>query len=170
MRDASKSASMGQIMTMALETVHQGLGLSRTIAFLRNQERAQYAGRMCFGDNVQELLPKLSFDDAYQPDVFHASLANDKMIFVENAQDASFISKVPRWWKESLPNARSFLVLPLTVNRQPIGFIYGDWDLSQPAVKIDSTEIAPLNELRSMVVKAIEQRRQVEPAWARRMQ
>lgn len=168
-RGVLDSASTGQLMSMALETVYQGLGFSRAIAFLRDPEQAHYAAHMCFGESAQELLPRLVFGDAYQPDVFHASLANDKMIFVENALDPAFVNKLPRWWKDALPDVRSFMVLPLTVNRRPVGFIYGDWDLSKPAAKIEQVEIAPLNELRMLVMRALEQRRQNEPAWARKL-
>lgn len=166
-RGAMQSASTTQLLTMALETVYQGLGFSRAVAFLRNQDRQQYSARMCFGDGLQELMPRLVFGDAYQPDVFHAALANDKMIFVENAQDPAFISKVPRWWRDALPTVRSFMVLPLTINRQPVGFIYGDWDISRPAARIEQAEVTPLNELRLLVMRAFEVRRQMEPAWAR---
>lgn len=169
MRDALQSAHAGQLMSMALETVYQGLGFSRAIAFLRDQEKRCYLASMCFGEGAQELLPRLTFSDAYQPDVFHAALANDKMIFVENAQDPVFVSKVPRWWKEALPAVRSFMVLPLTVNRQPAGFIYGDWDMNRPAARIEQAEIVPLNELRTLVVRAVEQRRQMEAPWTRRI-
>jgi HD-like signal output (HDOD) protein len=168
-RDASPNANSGQLITMALEAIYQGLGFGRTIAFLRDQERSQYAARMWFGEGVKELLPRLIFDDAYQPDVFHAALASDKIIFVEHAQDRSFMNKVPRWWKEAMPEVRSFVVLPLTVNRLPVGFVYGDWNLAMPAAKIESTEIAALNELRSLLMLAMEQRRRLEPLWARRM-
>lgn len=159
MRGAAHSMSSLQLMTMALETAYQGLGLSRAITFLRNREEAKYIARMCFGDGAQELVPRLVFSDAYQPDVFHAALANDKMIFVENAHEHSFMNKLPRWWKESLLTARGFVVLPLTVNRQPVGFIYGDWDQSLPPSKIDAAEILPLNELRALVSQAMELRR-----------
>jgi hypothetical protein len=124
---------------------------------------------MCFGDGAQKLLPRLVFDDAYQPDVFHAALANDKMIFVENAQDAAFINKVPRWWKEALPTVRSFTLLPLTLNHHPVGFIYGDWDLAKPPAKIEKAEIVSLNELRMLVVHVMERRRKEEPLWAQKI-
>jgi HD-like signal output (HDOD) protein len=168
-RGVLQSANAGQLMSMALETVFQGLHFSRAIAFLRDQQLGSYVANMCFGEGSQELMPHLTFSDAYQPDVFHAALANDKMIFVENAQDPIFISKVPRWWKDALPGVRSFMVLPLTVNRQPAGFIYGDWDVSPPAARIGQAEIAPLDELRRLVVRAIEQRRQMDAPWVRRM-
>ena len=161
-RGAAQTASTGQVMAMALETVYQGLGFSRAITFLRDQDEAQYAASMCFGDGVQELLPQLRFDDTYQPDVFHAALATDKMVFVENALDPGFVGKVPRWWRDTLKSARGFMVLPLTVNRQPAGFIYGDWDLSMPASRLEQAEIGPLNELRLLVIQAIARRRQEE--------
>ena len=163
MRDASPGTSTGQLMTMGLETVYKGLGFSRAIAFLHSYEQARYSARMCFGEGVQELFPRLVFDDAYQPDVFHAALANDKMIFVENAQDPAFASKLPRWWRDTLSTARSFMVLPLTVNRHPVGFIYGDWDQALPVSKIDPVDVVPLNELRGLVIRAVEQRRQADP-------
>src|SRR5690606_7001315 len=86
MCDEVMTSSTGQMMTVALETVYQGLGLSRAIAFLRHHEEGRYVARMCLGECTEELLPRLKFSDAYQPDVFHASLANAKMIYVEDAR------------------------------------------------------------------------------------
>ncbi|WP_420474816.1 HDOD domain-containing protein [Noviherbaspirillum sp. ST9] len=169
MRGVLHSATASQFMSMALETVYQGLAFTRVVAFLRDTENSTYAAHMCLGEGGQELLPRLVFSDAYQPDVFHASLANDKMIFVENARDPAFVSKVPRWWKEALPTVRSFTVLPLTVSRHPVGFLYGDWDHGAPPARIEQAEIGPLNEIRTLLTNMIEQRRQNEPAWARKI-
>jgi len=169
MRGVQQTATPSQLMSLALETVYQGLGFTRVVAFLRDAEHASYAAHLCLGDGGQELLPRLIFGDAYEPDVFHAALANDKMIFVENAQAPAFASKVPRWWKDALPTVRSFMVLPLTVNRHPIGFIYGDWDSSKPAARIEQAEVGPLNEIRTLVSGMIEQRRQAEPTWIRKL-
>jgi HD-like signal output (HDOD) protein len=169
MRGALSSASSGQLMSMALETVYQGFGFSRSIAFLRDRERGQYVATMCLGEGAQELMPRLVFGDAYEPNVFHAALANDKMIFVENARATAFVNKLPRWWKEALPEVRSFMVLPLTVNRQPVGFIYGDWDQSKPHARVEQVEVAPLNALRMLVVHMLEQRRRSEPSWMRKL-
>jgi hypothetical protein len=46
---------------------------------------------------------------------------------------------------------RSFIVLPLTVNRHPVGFIYGDWDDTVPAA-LEQSEIVALNELRALTM------------------
>lgn len=166
---ATSNTNTGQLMTVALETVYQGLGLSRAIAFLRNHEEGQYIARMSFGDDAEELLPRLRFNDAYQPDVFHAALANDKMIFVADAQAPGFINKLPRWWRDELSTSRSFMILPLMLNFHPVGFIYGDWSASLPTAEIAPNEVVLLDELRALMVTAIERRSHAEPSWARAM-
>ena len=169
MRGEIVTGNTGQMMTVALETVYQGLGLSRAIAFLRNHDEGKYVARMCLGECTEELLPRLAFSDAYQPDVFHASLANDKMIYVEDAHARGFLSKLPAWWRDELGTSRSFVTLPLMLNFHPVGFIYGDWHPALPVSGITPNEVVLLDELRALIVKAIEQRCRKEPAWAKAM-
>jgi hypothetical protein len=151
MRRVAASITTGQLMTIALETIFLNLKLTRAVAFLRNRKDGKYVAGMCFGADVQALASRLVFSDAYQPDVFHAALANDKMVCVKDASDPAFRAKLPRWWKDAFPAVRSFIVLPLTVNRHPVGFIYGDWDDAAP-VALAQSEIQALNELRSLVM------------------
>lgn len=158
MRGISSSATPSQMMTMGLETLYQGLGFRRAIAFLRNVKEAKYSARMGFGAGVSALIPQLVFNDAYQPDVFHAALASDRIIFAENAQDPKFAAKLPRWWQDSLSGATGFIIVPLTVKRQPVGFIYGDWGDTAPNVKPSPAEFVILNDLRALVTQTAERR------------
>ncbi|MGV3741946.1 MAG: HDOD domain-containing protein, partial [Burkholderiaceae bacterium] len=121
MKGMAAGATCGQMIAMALETSFKGLSMSRAICFLQNPGTARYEAGMFFGEGLKELLPQLVFSSAYQPDVFHAALANDKIVLVENPKVPTFASKLPRWWKEALPDAASFILLPLTVNRRSIG-------------------------------------------------
>jgi HD-like signal output (HDOD) protein len=168
MRELAGGASPGQMMSMALETVFQGLTFARAVAFLRNRRDGNYSAKMSFGEGVRELLPSMVFDDAYQPNVFHAALNSDRVIFIENARDPKFAAKLPPWWKATLSNARSFVILPLCTNGQPAGFIYGDWDDSFPAIALTPAEFNLLNDVRTLVVRGVERRTQVEPLAAGR--
>jgi len=168
LRGALESSSAVQIMTMGLETVYQGMRFSRAAVFLRYPAEQRYSALMSFGEGIQSPMEMLTFGDAYQPDVFHAALANEKMIFVENAHDPAFLPKLPRWWKDAFPTTRSFMVLPLTVGRRPAGFIYGDWDVSCSAARIEQAEIPALNELRTLVMRALEMQRIVDASMLRR--
>jgi len=160
--NAGMAVSPTQLTTMALETVFKGMSFSRAIVFTRNFGAGHYAARLCFGDVTKRLIAQLVFADAYEPDVFHAALANDKMICIEDAQDAILMKKLPRWWKDSLSEARGFILVPISIDRQPLGFIYGDWIKDAPIVKVGQPEVNALNELRKLVGHFIELRRRSE--------
>jgi HD-like signal output (HDOD) protein len=162
MRDAGAGASPSQMVSMALETAYNGLSFSRAFAFLRNRRDGRYAARLGFGEGAKALLPQLGFDDTYEPTVFHAALASDRVIFIENAHDPKFASKLPGWWKGSLGAARCFVIIPLCAQGQPAGFIYGDWNDSFPSVYLNQAEFTLLNDLRAQVVRAVERRHQLE--------
>jgi HD-like signal output (HDOD) protein len=163
MRDVLETASPGQMVQIALETVYKGLDFSRAVAFVRNRKDNQYAAKISFGEGTRELLAGMTFDDAYEPNVFHAALNSDRVIFIENARDAKFAAKLPLWWKSSLSEARSFVILPLSANGQPAGFLYGDWDDSFPPISLSQTEFSLLNDMRAMVVRAVERRHGIAP-------
>lgn len=167
MRDAGVAATPGQMMSMALETIHEGLSFTRSFAFLRNRREGKYAARLGLGEGSKALLPNLVFDDAYEPNVFHAALGSDRVIFIENAQDAKFAAKLPGWWKGTLAEARCFVVIPLCAHGQPAGFIYGEWDDSFPQVVLSQTEFSLLNDLRGLVVRTVERKHQAEAVVTR---
>ncbi|MCC6072450.1 HDOD domain-containing protein [Massilia sp. GCM10020059] len=159
MRDVAASASPGQMTSMALETLYQGLSFTHAMAFMRNRRDKEYTCKMGFGDGVQAMMPDMRFNDSYEPNVFHAALNSDRVIFIENARDSKFAAKLPGWWKKTLSGARSFVILPLCANGQAVGFMYGDWDASFPAIQLSPAEFGLMNDLRALVMKAVERRR-----------
>jgi HD-like signal output (HDOD) protein len=167
MRDAGASASPGQMMSMAIESADHGLSFTRAFGFLRSRRDGKYSAKIGLGDGAKSLLPSLAFDDAYEPNVFFAGLASDRVIFIENAHDPKFASKLPGWWKGALGAARSFVIIPLCTRGEPVGFIYGDWDDRFPSVALSQTEFSLLNDLRALVVKAVERRQHLETAATR---
>lgn len=166
MRDAG-GASPGQMMSMAIEAAYHGLSFTRAFGFLRSRREGKYSARIGLGDGAKALQPNLVFDDAYEPNVFFAALGSDRVIFIENARDPKFASKLPGWWKGSLGTARCFVIIPLCTHGEPVGFIYGDWDDRFPSVFLSQTEFSLLNDLRALVVKSVERRQQLEAVAAR---
>ena len=162
MRDVAATASPGQMSSMALETLYQGLSFTHAMAFMRNRRDKEYTCKMGFGEGVQAMMPEMRFNDSYEPNVFHAALNSDRVIFIENARDPKFAAKLPSWWKQTLSGARSFVILPLCANGQAVGFLYGDWDQSFPAIQLSAAEFSLMNDLRALVMKAVERRRNGE--------
>jgi HD-like signal output (HDOD) protein len=164
---SAASATPGQMMSMAIETAYHGLSFTRAFGFLRSRRDGKYSAKIGLGDGAKAMLPRLVFDEAYQPDVFFASLGSDRVIFIENARDPKFASKLPGWWKGTLAEARCFVIIPLCTHGEPVGFIYGDWDDRFPSVYLNQTEFSLLNDLRGLVVKTVERRQQMEVVASR---
>jgi len=162
MRDVLANATPGQMMSMAIETAYHGLSFTRAFGFLRSRRDNRYSARIGLGDGAKAMLPALAFEDVYEPNVFFAALGSDRVIFIENARDPKFSSKLPAWWKSALPEARCFVIIPLCTHGEPVGFIYGDWDDRFPSVFLNQTEFGLLNDLRALVVKTVERRQQME--------
>jgi hypothetical protein len=155
------------MMSMAIETAYHGLSFTRAFGFLRSRRDGKYSAKIGLGDGAKTLQPNLVFDDTYEPNVFFASLGSDRVIFIENARDPKFASKLPGWWKGTLGTARCFVIIPLCTHGEPVGFIYGDWDDRFPSVFLSQTEFSLLNELRALVVKSVERRQQLEAVATR---
>lgn len=161
MRDASPGINPGQMVSMALETVQQGLVFSRAFAFMYNRREHRFMARLGIGKDAKAMLPHLVFDDTCTPDVFHAALNSDRVIFIENAHEPKFLSKLPEWWRANLSDARCFVIMPLCSHGQPAGFIYGEWNGDVPSVQLSQAEFALLNDLRGIVVRNMERRHAV---------
>jgi len=162
MRGAVDTATSSQMVSMALETVFNGLDFTHAITFVRSRKTGKYRARMSLGEDISALLPLMEFSEEYEPNVFHAALNSDRVIFIDNARDPKFAAKLPPWWKATLSQARCFVILPLSANGQPAGFIYADWDESMPPIQLNQTEFGLLNEMRALVVKSVEMRHQME--------
>ncbi|MBI3229258.1 MAG: GAF domain-containing protein, partial [Burkholderiales bacterium] len=160
MGDVTATATPSQMMAMALETVYQGLGLKRAVAFMHNYKDGKYVGKISFGAGMHAMVPHLVFDESRHPDVFHAALASDKIIFIEHAKEHDFAAKLPHWWLATLQTAQSFIIVPLALAGHPAGFIYGDWMDEVAPFVLTENEYLLLNEVRARVVHSLERRRQ----------
>ena len=47
-------------------------------------------------------------------------------LLISDASDVKIRGLIPLWHKKLLPDARSFIVLPLVVQKKPLGFLYAD--------------------------------------------
>jgi HD-like signal output (HDOD) protein len=166
MRDVAASARPDQMLSMALETIFQGLGFARTVAFLRAPDASSYRARIGFGPGVRALLPRLSFEARYHSDAFHAALRHDRVVFIENAHDPEFAARLPAWWKVSLGSARSFVVIPLCAGGDTLGLLYGDWNDEMYQMPLNRSQFAHLNELRALVVSVLARRQLAEAGAA----
>jgi HD-like signal output (HDOD) protein len=167
LREALAQGAGGRMMELALEAMHRGLDFSRSVVFMHHRREALYLARMGLGEGVEALAPQLRFGDGYEPTVFHAALAQDRVIFIEHPQEPAFAAKLPLWWKRSLSDAHSFVILPVAVRGVAAGFLYGDWIGEAEPVRPGPVELGLLNDLRGLLARALDPREQFDSAISR---
>lgn len=147
LRSLPAENALAPVLSMVSETVLASLGLSRTIVFVRNPRNNAFEARLGLGRNVKHLLPELRFSESFSVDVFHLAITNSVGIFIENAADPKFSAHIPAWFKHALPDALSFVLLPVIADNHAVALIYGDWNKSELVRKIQPQEMSALNDL-----------------------
>jgi HD-like signal output (HDOD) protein len=152
------TADASTIASTVLETMQHGMGFKRVFLFLRNGNTKKLAARMTLGPGTREVLPLLQFNEAFEPDVFHLSLAQNQPIIVDNCISPGWKSKLPSWFKTSLPLTRSFLCIPLVTGGVPVAMLYGDWDCDTTKAPVETHELAQLTQMGRVLLEALTRR------------
>ena len=80
-------------------------------------------------------------------------MENDADLMISDAESLKIRDLIPTWHRALLPDARSFIVLPLVVQKKPFGFFYAD--RTQPAPEgVPSDEAALIRTLKGQVLAA----------------
>lgn len=147
LRTLRSNHALKPVQTLASETILAAMGMARVIVFERLSEHHAFEARLGAGANVNRVLPMLRFPESFAPDVFHLAIANSVGIFIEQARDVKIAAHIPSWFRNALPDAHAFVLLPVRVDTTTVGLVYGDWTHASTVRKITPKEMAALNEL-----------------------
>jgi hypothetical protein len=119
----------------------------------------QYRARVSFGQahaRVQEgfTFPLAPAGEKSARDLFYLAMENDADLMISDARSAKIRDLLPAWHKALLPDARSFIVLPLVVGQAQLGLFYADRIQTAPeGVPPDETSL--IKALKSQVLAAL---------------
>jgi HD-like signal output (HDOD) protein len=144
--------TLNDVLQMVLETMHRGMGFSRTMIFIRDTRLNTMRARFGFGAEMERIIPECSFPLAFAPDVFHVALEKGVDIVIENTQAANIIQRIPQWHRQ-VTSAKSFLLLPVMLKNHAVGLLYADSERAE-GIKISAEQLGLLRTLRSQAVLA----------------
>jgi transcriptional regulator with GAF, ATPase, and Fis domain len=113
--------------------------------------------RFGLGPRVNEVIPNFRFPLRFAPDVFHLSIEKGLDISIEDLRALNIVDKIPDWYWEKF-NARSFILLPLTLDKIVVGMIYADMKEANQ-LDLSHQQLSLLRTLRNQAVMAIKQKR-----------
>jgi HD-like signal output (HDOD) protein len=154
---ASGRCKVNDLMMLVLETIYRGMGFRFATICLKDLKTNQFRARISLGENDHTLQSGFVFPGTSTRDVFHLAMENDADLMISDASVAKIRDLIPTWHRNLLPDARSFIVLPLVVQKKPFGFFYADRTLPAPE-GVPSDETALIRTLKGQVLAALNSR------------
>jgi hypothetical protein len=154
---ASGRCSANDLIMLALEIIYRSMGFRFATICLKDIKTDQFRARISLGENNAVRQAGIVFPAASSRDLFHLAMANDADLVISDSWAANINDLIPAWHRRLLPDARSFIVLPLVVQKKPIGFFYGD--RTQPSPEgVPQDEAALIKILKGQVLAALNSR------------
>jgi HD-like signal output (HDOD) protein len=123
---ASGEAKLNDVILAVLETLYRSMGFRFATVCLKDPRSGQFRARVAFGEDHQRRQAAFAFPMAPSRDLFHLSMDNDADLMIADAGSAKIRDLLPIWHRNLLPDARSFIVLPLVVGKVQLGLFYAD--------------------------------------------
>jgi len=158
-QDASQMMSSGRckvndLMLLVLETLYASMGFRFATVCLKDVQKKQFRARVSIGEDNVARQAGFVFPEASMRDLFHLALDNDADLLISDARSPKIRDLLPAWHRTLLPDARSFVVLPLVVQKKQIGLFYADRAQEAPE-GVPPDETALIKTLKGQVLTAL---------------
>lgn len=154
---ASGRCRANDLIMLVLETIYRGMGFRFATVCLKDVKTNQFRSRISLGENNAARQAGFVFSGTPTRDLFHLAMGNDADLLISDATDTKIRDLIPAWHRALLPDARSFIVLPLVVQKKPLGLFYADRPL--PAHEgVPPDETAMIKTLKGQVIAALNMR------------
>lgn len=151
---ASGEFKLNDLILLVLETLYSSLGFRFATVCLRDLATARYVARVAVGENYQERQKGFVFPANAEQDLFHLAMSNNVDLMISDALVPKIQNLLPAWHRALLPDARSFIVLPLVIQKKPIGLFYADRAVAaEEGVPPDETAL--IKTLKSQLLAAM---------------
>ncbi|THC41579.1 HDOD domain-containing protein [Massilia sp. Mn16-1_5] len=157
---AGGSARVNDVILAVLETLYRALGFKFATVCLKDARAGQYRARVSFGSDQARVQSGFVFPvPAPLPtsggrDLFLLAMENDADLMISDAASPKIRELLPSWHRTLLPDAKSFIVLPLVVGKAQLGFFYADRAQTAPE-GVPPDETAMIRALKRQVLAAL---------------
>lgn len=154
---ASGRSKVNDLIMLVLETIYRAMGFRFATVCVKDAKAGVYRARIALGEQAQARQDGFAFPLEHARDVFHLAMENDADLMIADASAAKIRDLIPAWHRALLPDAKSFIVLPLVVQKKPFGFFYADRALPAPE-GVPPDETALIRTLKGQVLAALNAR------------
>jgi HD-like signal output (HDOD) protein len=159
---ASGQHKVNDVVLAVLETLYTAMGFRFATVVLKDVRSGQYRARVSFGADKSATQAGFAFPAtvgsataaADRRDLFMLAMANNADLMISDATSPKIRDLLPAWHRQLLPDAKSFIVLPLVVGQAQLGLFYADRIQAAPeGVPPDETSL--IKALKGQVLAAL---------------
>ncbi|GAA4017178.1 HDOD domain-containing protein [Actimicrobium antarcticum] len=151
---ASGRSRPNDVALLVLETLHHSLGLRFSTICVRDSKSGQFKARLSLGEKNTARQAGFGFTTEAGRDLFALALKNDADLMIADAMVPTIAVLIPVWHRGLLPDARSFIVLPLLIQGKSFGLFYGDRIYPSPE-GVPTDETALIKMLKGLLISAL---------------
>jgi HD-like signal output (HDOD) protein len=158
---ASGQHKVNDVVLAVLETLYTAMGFRFATVVLKDVRSGQYRARVSFGADKSATQAGFAFPAPAagnagntSRDLFYLAMANDADLMIADASSAKIRDLLPAWHRQLLPDAKSFIVLPLVVGQAQLGLFYADRIHTAPE-GVAPDETALIKALKGQVLAAL---------------
>lgn len=151
---ASDSFKLNDLILLVLETLYSSMGFRFATVCLRDLQTVRYVARLAIGENYLERQRGFAFSGKPDQNLFHLAMSNNVDLMISDASVPKIQNLLPDWHKQLLPDARSFIILPLVIQKKPLGLFYADRSVNADE-GVPPDETALIKTLKSQLLAAM---------------
>jgi HD-like signal output (HDOD) protein len=128
-QDVTQMRAKGKVNALILailETLCQSMGFRFATLCLKDERNGEYRARVSFGENHADRQNGFRFPIESSRDLFRLAMETDADLMIADAGTPKIRELLPKWHRALLPDARSFIVLPLVIDKIQLGLFYAD--------------------------------------------
>ncbi|MBV2120492.1 MAG: HDOD domain-containing protein [Candidatus Thiodiazotropha sp. (ex Ctena orbiculata)] len=129
---AQKSNPLQEMLSSALQQMHEDLGLSRTMFAMLTPDRAMIRSRLVV-ESEQQLSLKGFALDTKKPSLFNILLSKPQAVILNKDNAEKYLPMIPQEAQEQI-NTSGFVSMSIFIRNKPVGLFYADNGLSGPGV------------------------------------
>jgi len=151
---ASGRNKPGLIIPAILQTLCDSMGFRYAALCLKDPASASFRARVAVGEQHQQRSAGFVFPLESGGDLFHLAMENNADLMIADAANSKIVPLLPEWHRALLPDACSFIVLPLQIKGSCIGLLYADRARAAPeGVPPDETSL--IRALKTLALGAL---------------
>lgn len=152
---AAGQTRLNQLIQVVLDTLYTSMGFRFAAVCLKDPKSGQFRARLVCGERQAERQAGFAFPVASDKDLFHLAMDNDADLMIADASAPKIRELLPAWHRSLLPDARSFIVLPLVLQSAQLGLFYADRVLPAPE-GVPPDEASLIRALKAQVLLALQ--------------